>query len=86
MLMTLVSTLHNLSRSIGYALLAASGGMTMVLSVVGGEMMLYLMWKVVLSDFLAWFPFEGPLGVFASLLYRVIVKVVADFSGCLHFR
>ena len=86
MMMTVMSTCHNLSRSVGCALLAASGGTTMVLSFFGGEMMLYLVWKVVRSDFIAWFPVDGPLGVVLSLLYRVVVKVIADFSGCLHFR
>ena len=85
MLMTLMSTFHNLSRSIGCALLAASGG-AMLLSFVGGEMALYLVFKMVRSDFMAWFPVDGPLGVVMSLIYRVIVKVVADFGGCLHFR
>ena len=86
MLMTLMSACHNLSRSVGCALLAASGGTTMVLSFVGGEMMLYLVWKVFRRDFMAWFPVDGALGVVMSLIYRVIVKVVADFSGCLQFR
>ena len=86
MMMTVMSTCHNLSRSVGCALLAASGGTTMVLSFFGGEMMLYLVWKVVRSDFMAWFPVEGSLGAVMSLVYRVAVKVIADFSGCLQFR
>ena len=85
MLMTLMSACHNLSRSVGCALMAASGGM-MVLSFVGGEMLFYLMWKVVRSDFMAWFPVDGSLGVVMSLIYRVFVKVIADFGGCLQFR
>ena len=86
MLMTMMSACHNLSRSFGCALLAASGGTTMVLSFVGGEMMLYLVWKVCRRDFMAWFPVEGALGALLSLVYRVVVKVIADFSGCLLFR
>ena len=86
MLMTLMSVCHNLSRSVGCALLVASEGTTLVLSFVGGEIMLYLVWKVFRLDFMAWFPGDGPLGVFLSLVYRVVVKVIADFSGCLQFR
>ena len=86
MLITLMSACHNLSRSIGCALLAASGGTTMALSFVGGEMILYLVWKLCRRDFMGWFPVDGALGVVMSLIYRVIVKVVADFSGCLQFR
>ena len=85
MLMTLMSTFHNLSRSIGCALLAASGG-ARLLSFVGGEMALYLVFKMVRSDFMAWFPVEGSLGLFLSLVYRVFVKVIVDFSGCLQLR
>ena len=45
-LMTLMSALHNFSRSVGCALLAASGGNSLVLYVFGGEMMIYLAWKI----------------------------------------
>ena len=85
-LMTLMSTCHNLSRSAGCALLAASGGRTMLLSFVGGEMILYLGWKVARKDFLYWVPVEGPLRGLVSFLARIIVKTIVDFSGCLHFR
>ena len=85
MLMTMMSTCHNLSRSVGCALLAALGE-DMVLSFFGGEMLLYLAWKLFRSDFMAWFQVEGSLGLFLSLVYRVFVKVIVDFSGCLHFR
>ena len=85
MLMTMMSTCHNLSRSVGCALLAALGK-EMVLSFFGGEVLLYLVWKLVRSDFMAWFPVVGPLGALLSLLYRVFVKIIVDFSGCLHLR
>ena len=86
MLMTLISACHNLSRSVGCALLAAWGGELMVLSVVGGEITLFLVWKILRKDFLYWVPIEGPLSVLVSLVERVLVKVVTDFSGCLQFR
>ena len=85
LLMTLMSSLHNLSMSVGYDLLAA-GGATMVLAFVGGEMVLYLVWKGVRGDLMVFIPVEGPFGVVLSLLYRVVVKIVVDFSGCLQFR
>ena len=85
-LMTVMSTCHNLSRSVGCALLAASGGATMVLSFVGGEVMVYVMWKVFRRDLLYWFKVDGFLGIFGSFLIRVLVKVIVDFSGCFHFR
>ena len=42
MLMTLISSLHNLSRSLGCALLAAAGNKGLILYFVGGELILYL--------------------------------------------
>ena len=86
MLMTMMSSLHNLSRSIGYALLAVAGGTTMVLSFVGGEIMVYLIWKALRRDLLYWIKVDGFLGIFGSCLIRVVVKVIVDFSGCLQFR
>ena len=87
MLMTLMGALHNLSRSAGCALLlAASDGGGMALSFVVGEMALYLVWKVLRKDFMYWFRVGGFLGAFGSFLIRLLVKVIADFSGCLHFR
>ena len=85
MLMAAMSTLHNLSRSIGCALLVLSGK-TLLLTFVGGEMLLYLVWKVVRSDFMAWFPVGGPFGIVVSWFYRAVVKTIVDFSGCLQFR
>ena len=84
-LMTTMSTLHNLNRSIGCALLVASDE-TLLLSFAGGEMMLYLVWKVFRKDFMYWFRVEGFLGAIGSFLIRVIAKVIVDFSGCLQLR
>ena len=86
LLMTIISTLHSLSRSVGCALLAASHGKTMLVYFVGGEVLFFVVYKVVRGDFLYWVRVEGPLGVLLSLITRSIVKVVVDFSGCLHFR
>ena len=85
-LMILMSALHNLSRSIGCALLALSGGGGMVLAFAGVEMFVFLAWKVARKDFLYWFRVEGLLGILGSFFFRVLAKVVVDFSGCLHFR
>ena len=85
-LMMMMSTLHNLSRSVGCALLAATGGATMMLSFVSLEIVLFLAWKLVQKDFLYWFKVDGFLGVIGSFLCRGFVKVIADFCGCLHFR
>ena len=51
-----------------------------------GELLLYLAWKLARKDFLYWVQVEGALGILVSLLSRVLVKVIVDFCGCLHFR
>ena len=85
-LMTLMNALHNFSRSIGYAMLAESGGLTMVWSFAGCEMIIFLAWKILRGDFYYWVPVEGALGVLASFIERVASKVIVDFCGCLNFR
>ena len=86
-LMTIMSALHNLSRSVGCALLAASssGKMTLVYFVVG-EMILYLVWKIFRRDFFYWARIEGFLALVIAFVTRILVKIIVDFSGCLHMR
>ena len=84
-LMTMMSSLHNLSRSLGCALLATSDA-EMVLLFIGGEIGLYLVFKIVRQDFYGWIRLSSGLAVFLSFWYRVVVKVVVDFTGCLHMR
>ena len=86
MLMTMISALHNLSRSVGCALLAMSSTKMMVVYFVGGEIVFYLAYKIVRRDFMYWIQAEGVMDVIFSFLERVIVKVIVDFSGCLQFR
>jgi len=45
-LMTMISALHNLSRSIGCALLIALLGKRYVVFAVAGEMVLYFLYKI----------------------------------------
>jgi len=86
-LMTLMGALHNSSRNVGYALLAASNnGSTLVLSFVGGEMLVYLLYKIARKDYCYWPRIEGAQIYVHSFYGRVIVKVIADFCGCIHFR
>ena len=86
MLMTMISALHNLSRSVGCALLAMSSTKMMVVYFVGGEMVFYLAYKIVRRDFMYWIQAEGVMDFIFSLISRVTVKVIVDFSGCLQFR
>ena len=58
----------------------------MLVYFVGGEVLLYLAWKLLRGDFLYWVRVEGIFGASLSTLARVLVKVVVDFTGCLQFR
>jgi len=53
---------------------------------MAGDMALYLLQKVLRRDFHYWMPVDGAFGLFLSLLMRVIVKTVTDFTGVIHSR
>ena len=53
---------------------------------MAGDMALYLLQKVAREDLHYWFPIDGAFGLFVSLLARVIVKTVIDFTGIIQFR
>ena len=42
---------------------------------------LYLFYKIIRADFYYWMPIEGCLEICGSLLARIMVKVVADFTS-----
>ena len=67
-------------------MLVASSGKSMLVYFVGGEILLFLAWKFLRGDILYWVRVEGVFGVVVSFVVRVIVKVVADFTGCLLLR
>jgi len=82
-LMTMMSSLHNLSRSLGCATLLAFSDAEMAILFIGGEIGLYVIFKILRQDFHYWAP-GAPL--IASALSRIGLKVVVDFTGCIHFR
>jgi len=51
-----------------------------------GDMALYLLQKVVRGDFHYWIPADGAVGLFMSLVMRVMVKTITDFTGLVQFR
>jgi hypothetical protein len=50
------------------------------------EMGIYLAYKVARGDFYSWIPIDGPAGFVISLLMRVFVKVLADFTAVVQLR
>jgi len=85
LLMTTISTLHNLSRSLGYAILAVVD-LNLAVMFFFGEVGAYLVYKLARGDFYWWFRIEGVLSVVCSILERTVTKVITDFTGCTHFR
>ena len=79
LLMTLVSSLHSLSRSLGYAILAVVN-LNLALKFFVGEVGAYLLYKLLRRDLYYWVRVEGMLSVIMSLLERTVVKVIADFT------
>jgi len=65
--------LFTISPSSAYAYLAASTGV-------------YLLYRACRGDLYYWMPVEGKTGWFVSIMFRVIVKVIADYTGLIQFR
>ena len=77
----LLAACHNLSRTIGTALLLAVSGSTTFV-IMGAEMAFYIGFKVLMNDFVLWIPgLEGTLKYIFALLVHVITKVLVDFTG-----
>jgi len=83
----MIGALHNMSRSLGCALLlASSDGNMMALSFIVGELVLYFTYKIARRDLWYWPRLEGPIAIIISFLGRAVIKILADFGGCLHAR
>ena len=67
------------------ALLAMVGGQWVLVYLVS-DMGLYLTYKILRRDLWHWIPLEGAASVFESVLERLVVKVLVDFTGVLQFR
>ena len=86
LVMMLLAAFHNLSRTIGTALLLAVSGSTTFV-IMGAEMAVYIGFKVLRNDFVLWIPgLEGALKYIFALLVHVVVKVLVDFTGLIHCR
>ena len=79
------STMHVGLRTLSSALLLLVNWKFLVYYMVG-DMMLYLAYSVATRDFIIWVPIQGPLSVFVSFFKRIVEKIGADFTLCLHFR
>jgi len=84
--MYLLSFCQLLGKSLEMAILFQVGGKTLAASVLGGEMVAYLLYKVVRGDYRYWLPMPRGTSLVVSLIMRVTVKVTCDFTGFLHAR
>jgi len=80
-LMTLISALHNISRSAGSALLLASSyGKRLWVIATGCEMALFIVYKVARKDFPWWPRIESTgIAILTATVARFMTKVVTDF-------
>ena len=81
LVMILLAAFHNLSRTIGTALLFSVSG-RLTFGVILAEMVLYHLYKVGRRDYVLWVPgLEGSLKyIFAGITHSV-VKVLVDYTG-----
>jgi len=65
--------LFTISPSSAYVYLATNTGV-------------YMLYRACRGDLYYWMPLEGKTGWFSSILIRLTVKVIVDFTGCIQFR
>jgi hypothetical protein len=53
---------------------------------IGADLGLYLMVKILRGDFWYWIPVGGNLEIVSSIISRVIVKIIVDFTSIAQFR
>jgi hypothetical protein len=53
---------------------------------IGGDLVLYLVVKILRGDFWYWIPAGGKVEILSSIVARVLVKVVTDFTSIVQFR
>jgi len=79
--MYVMSFCQLMGKSIAIALLVQIGGKNLVITVLSCEMGVYLLFKVVRRDFRYFLPLSRGTSMFVILLFRVMIKIIADFTG-----
>jgi hypothetical protein len=74
-----------LVRSVSTALLAIVGTRWLI-AYYASDMCLYFAYKLLRRDFWHWVPLEGAASVLQSVLDRVVIKVLVDFTGIVQMR
>jgi len=81
-LMAIISALHNLSRSMGFALVTIAGGKSLTMTFIGVEMGSFMVYKIVRCDYFYHLRVKGVMAVVLAFLNRVIVKVSRKALRC----
>jgi hypothetical protein len=53
---------------------------------IGADLGLYILVKILRGDFWYWLPLGGNLEIVSSILARVLIKIIVDFTSMVHFR
>ena len=77
-LMTAISALHNISRSVGCAMMMTADS-TLFVWLIGGELTLHFIFKIVRGEYLCFVPLEGPFGYIISFIWHLVTKIIGDF-------
>jgi hypothetical protein len=83
--MLLLSAGMLLIRCTTIVLLGLMGG-SWVYLYIGADLGLYILVKTLRGDFWYWLPLGGKIEIVNSILFRVIVKIIVDFTSSVHYR
>ena len=84
--MLLLASLHNISRSIGVALLYVVSAQSTFL-LLGAEMTVYHLVKLFRSDYTLFVPgIEGGWKIAMAIVFHIAIKIICDFTGMIHVR
>jgi len=85
LLMFLIMIAHVTSTSMGVAFLFTTS-LSSAYAYMVASMGVYLLYRMCRRDFHYWAPVEGTAGWFVSIIMRVVLKIITDFTGCIHLR
>jgi len=85
LLMFLVKIAHVMSTSMGMTFLFTISPSS-AYAYLAASMGAFLLYRACRGDLHYWVPLEGKTGWFVSVLARLNVKIIADFTACIHFR
>ncbi|GMI32054.1 hypothetical protein TrCOL_g9159 [Triparma columacea] len=74
-----------LIRCTTIVLLGLMGGSWAILY-IGADLGLYLLVKILRGDFWYWAPLGGNTEIVSSIISRVLIKIIVDFTSMVHFR